>query len=228
MASRSRRSTRKPESKGMVDWTSLGISDSDSDGSSDQRPHRRSRRVGARGSSDQSKSEAEPVSSTDEEDSSIESQAVGRRSLRISTKQQEQKFGGGYTVDSEDDSSSRPRRSGRPRAKQIQQTLTSGRSKREPRRSTVESGSDYIAAGTRRSERTRGRPHRSMRERQEDEIPTNSENETGPKVVATKEQFHRLPEHDPFRQRHRQVCDTCGWQGGGAQMGADAGRQSKY
>ena len=201
----------------MVDWTSLGISDSDN--SPSWGSHRRSRRVGARGSSDQSKSEAEPVSSTDEEDSSIESRTGSRRSLRISTKQQEQSLGNGYMVDSEDDSHSRPRRPGRPRTKQIQQTLTSGRSKRELRRSTVESGSDYNAAGARRSERTRDRPHRSMRERQEDEISANSENEAGPKAVATKEQFHRLPEHDPFRQRHRQVCDTCGWQGDDAQMG---------
>jgi chromodomain-helicase-DNA-binding protein 4 len=192
---------------------------SDSDSSSGQRPRRRrAGRVGARGSSDDSESEAEPTS-TDEGDTSKESHTVGRRSLRISAKRQEQNLDNRYVVDSEDDSGSGPRRSGRQRTKKIQQTFTSGRGKRESRRSTIESGSDYHVAGARRSERTRDRPRRCMRERQEDEISTNSEYETSPKVVATKEQFHRLPGHDPFRQRHRQVCDTCGWQGDDAQKG---------
>jgi hypothetical protein len=128
MASRSRRNTRKPETTGMVDWTSLAVSDSDN--SSAKRSGRRSRRSGTRGSSDPSASEAEPRYSTGEEDNSEPSQPVGRRSLRISTKQQEQNLDNGYMVDSDDDSESRPRRPGRPRTKQIQQTLTSGRSKR--------------------------------------------------------------------------------------------------
>jgi chromodomain-helicase-DNA-binding protein 4 len=201
----------------MVDWTSLAVSDSDN--SSAKRSGRRSRRSGTRGSSDPSASEAEPRYSTGEEDNSEPSQPVGRRSLRISTKQQEQNLDNGYMVDSDDDSESRPRRPGRPRTKQIQQTLTSGRSKRGSRRSAIASGSDFGAMGARRSERTRDIPRRNMRERQEDEISANSENETGPKVVATKEQFHRLSEHDPFRQRHRQVCDTCDWQGDDAEKG---------
>ena len=200
----------------MVDWTSLAISDSDN--SSLQMSNRRSRRNGARGSSDSTDSEAEPHSSTDE-DSSEKSHTVGRRSLRISTKQQEQSSDAGFFVDSEEDSVGRHRRPGRPRTKQIQQTLTSARSKRGGRRHAIGSGSDTGAVGARRSERTRDVPRRNMRERQEDEISANSENETGPKVVATKEQFHRLSEHDPFRQRHRQVCDTCDWLGDDAAKG---------
>jgi chromodomain-helicase-DNA-binding protein 4 len=195
----------------MVNWTSLAISDSDN--SSAQRSSRRSRTNRNVGSSNPSESEAEPHSSTDEEDYSERYQLVGRRSLRISTRQQDQNFDDGYMVDSDDDSEARPRRPGRPRTKQIQQTLTSSRSKRGVRRGAIASGSDTGAVGTRRSERTRDIPRRNMRERQEDEISANSENETGPKVVATKEQFHRLSEHDPFWQRHRQVCDTCDWHG---------------
>ena len=192
---------------------------SDSDNSSAQTPSRQSRRNATRNSSDQTESEAEPHSSTDGGDNSEQSQLVGRRSLRISTKQQEQILDNGYMVDSDEDSDGGRRRPGRPRTKQIQRTLTSGRSKRGARRSAVESGSDFGAVGTRRSERTRDVPRRNMRERQEDEISANSENETGPKVVATKEQFHRFSEHDPFRQRHRQVCDTCDWQGDDAHKG---------
>ena len=201
----------------MVDWTALAISDSDN--SSVQRSNRPSRRNYTRNSSDPSESEAVPHSSTDEDNNSEQFHTVGRRSLRISIKQQEQISDNGYMIESEDDSEVGRRRPGRPRTKQIQQTLTSGRSKRTARRSAVDSGSDFGAVGARRSERTRDVPRRNMRERQEDEISANSENETGPKVVATKEHFHRLPEHDLFRQRHRQVCDTCDWQGDDAQKG---------
>jgi chromodomain-helicase-DNA-binding protein 4 len=201
----------------MVDWTSLAISDSDT--SSIQRSGHRSRRNYSRSSTDLNESEAEPNSSSDGEDDSEQSQTVGRRSLRISTKQQEQNLASGYMLDSEDDSEDGPRRPGRPRTKQIHQTLASSRSKRGAPRSAIASISDSRAVGARRSERTRDIPRRNMREIQEDEISANSENETGPKVVATKEQFHRFPEHHPFRQRHRQVCDTCDWLGDDAEKG---------
>lgn len=200
----------------MVDWTSLAISDSET--SSTQRSGHRSRRTYSRSSTDLNESEAEPNSSSDGEDDSEQSQTVGRRSLRISTKQQEQSLASGYMLDSEDDSEGAPRRPGRPRTKQIHQTLASSRSKRGAPRSAIASIGDGRAVGARRSERTRDIPRRNMREIQEDEISANSENQTGPKVVATKEQFHRFPEHHPFRQRHRQVCDTCDW------LGDDAGK----
>lgn len=216
MTLRTRRNTRKPETTGMVDWSLLDISDSED--LSPQRSSRWPRRISTRESSDLSESESEPHSSTDEDDSA-QSHTIGRRSLRLSSKQQERNLENRYTTHSDDDSEDRPRRSGRSRTKQIPQTLTSRRDKRGVRRSTTASSSDFGAVAPRRSARTRDILHRDMRERQEDEISANSENETGPKVVATKEQFHRLSEHDPFRQRHRQVCDVCDWRGDGAAKG---------
>ena len=62
---------------------------------------------------------------------------------------------------------------------------------------------------TRRSERTKILPHRNMRERHEDEISAASEEDIGPRVVATREIFPRLSEDNLFRQRHREECDVC-------------------
>ena len=52
-----------------------------------------------------------------------------------------------------------------------------------------------------------------MREKQEDEISSFEDEKVGPKVVSTKEYFARLPDHDAFRRRHRQECDTCYFKG---------------
>lgn len=56
-------------------------------------------------------------------------------------------------------------------------------------------------------------PHRSMRERQEDEISSFEGEKAGQKVTGAKEYFARVPEHDPFRKQHRQECDSCNWKG---------------
>ena len=48
-----------------------------------------------------------------------------------------------------------------------------------------------------------------MRERQEDEISAASEEDAGPRVIATREIFPKLPENHPFRQRHRPECEVC-------------------
>lgn len=58
-----------------------------------------------------------------------------------------------------------------------------------------------------------------MRERQEDDISSYEEEKAGPKVVGTKEFFARISEHDPFRKRHRQECDTCYFKGDDADKG---------
>jgi chromodomain-helicase-DNA-binding protein 4 len=52
-------------------------------------------------------------------------------------------------------------------------------------------------------------PQRNMREIQEDEISSFEDEKVGPKIISTKEHFVRLRDNDPFRQRHRQDCDTC-------------------
>src|SRR5256885_604197 len=79
-------------------------------------------------SSDQMESETE-LNFSSYEDNPEQSPPVGRRSLRISTRhrQQEQILANRPMVDSEDDSDSLPRRPGRPRTKQIHQTLASSR-----------------------------------------------------------------------------------------------------
>jgi chromodomain-helicase-DNA-binding protein 4 len=48
-----------------------------------------------------------------------------------------------------------------------------------------------------------------MKERHEDDISAHSEEDVGPKVVATKEVFPKLPKDNAFRRRHRPECDTC-------------------
>ena len=72
----------------------------------------------------------------------------------------------------------------------------------------------------RRSTRTRDRPQRSMRERQEDEIyaVSDQEEDKAPRIVAAKEHFDRAPD-DEFRRKHRQVCMTCFAQGDDAARG---------
>ncbi|PYH46782.1 putative chromatin remodeling complex subunit (Chd3) [Aspergillus saccharolyticus JOP 1030-1] len=64
--------------------------------------------------------------------------------------------------------------------------------------------------GTRHSTRTRKVLRKNLRERNEDEI---SENEGTPKhhekFFGAKEKFHKIPENDPFRERHRGACKRC-------------------
>jgi chromodomain-helicase-DNA-binding protein 4 len=62
----------------------------------------------------------------------------------------------------------------------------------------------------RRSSRNRNIHVRSMREKGEDEISENEAKVTGTRLIGAKESFINLSERDPFRLRHRQICDTCG------------------
>ena len=207
---------RKPESAGMVDWGALNISDSDS---STAQVARRSRKNKARASSDPTESEPEQRQSS-EDDEFEQSEPTGRRSLRLTSKRQQQAFSD-EGLASSDDSNSLPRRRGRPRQNPIEQTMTTGRSKRKVRQSIMLSDDDEDTKATRnrRSERTRQLPQRSMREKQEDELSAHSETEVGPKVVATKEHFPRLPEHESFRRRHCQTCIVCDIEGDSGDKG---------
>lgn len=73
----------------------------------------------------------------------------------------------------------------------------------------ADSGSDYIQK--RRSSRTKAVPRRDMRERGEDEISDLEVKAAGTKIITAKEKFVDLAEDDPFRLRHRQNCETCGF-----------------
>ncbi|KAG8529480.1 uncharacterized protein KY384_006117 [Bacidia gigantensis] len=50
---------------------------------------------------------------------------------------------------------------------------------------------------------------RSMREVDEDNIPEQGFTSNSIKYTGAKEHFKRLPENDPFRDRHCQTCDVC-------------------
>jgi chromodomain-helicase-DNA-binding protein 4 len=210
MASSTRRTTRRPQAEGFVNWTSLDLSDAD-----DAVPRKFGQRTRMRATQDSDESddsEREPQSSVDEEGFESEvSQPVGRRSLRLTLRKEEgyaeNNVGGDLSDDSVFDKPSK-------RRKIRSRNDTGGRKRGRPSLSKArEASMDSKRIGARRSERTRTQPHRSMRERHEDEISAYSEEEIGPKVVATKEYFERLPLHDQFRNRHRERCDTCGIEG---------------
>ena len=215
MASSSRRTTRRPQPEGFVNWTSLDLSDSD-----DATPRKFGQRVRQRtrqDSDDSADSEREPQSSASEEGfESDVSQPVGRRSLRLTLRKEdyaEDNIGGDLSDDS------MIRKPSKRRKTRSQNNAGRRKPGRPPRSKIRDTSVDTRPVGIRRSERTRTQPHRSMRERHEDEISAYSEEEIGPKVVATKEYFERVPFHDPFRSRHREQCDTCGIEGDTSEKG---------
>lgn len=207
MGSNSRRNARRPQADGFVNWTSLDLSDSDS--APPRRLGRRPRIHATQESDASADSDCEPQSSEDEEKfKSDASQPLGRRSLRLTLRRKEnlaEKNGGDDASDDSINYETSKRRKTKSRS-------GAGRKRRGPRSlsRTREPALRHASIGARRSERTRTQPRRSMRERQEDEISAHSEEEVGPKVVATKEYFERLPVNDDFRNRHRERCDTCG------------------
>lgn len=146
----------------------------------------------------------------EEDDASDEHHQTGRRSARLSGKRRlvdlKQEL-----LDLDSDSDTRPRRRGRARTSILPSSRGTSYPKRKPRLRAASSPEDN--GRLRRSERTRTKPRRSMRERQEDEISSYEEEKTGPKIISTKEYFARIPESDPFRRRHRQECDTCYFKG---------------
>jgi chromodomain-helicase-DNA-binding protein 4 len=200
---------------GVVNWSSLDMSDSD-----DSKPAKR-RRTRARDDSDDdmiSGDGNEPDDASDDEvELSDDSQPAGRRSSRLTTKRKSNYFQK-ELIELDEDESDRPRRRG-PRRAIRQPTRSSTRATQRPKSRTVDSSPEPEASGARRSERTRTQPRRSMRERQEDEISDHSEEEVGPKIVGAKEIFYRIPESDPFRKRHCQECESCAFHGDSADKG---------
>jgi chromodomain-helicase-DNA-binding protein 4 len=216
MASSSRRSTRRPQAEGFVNWTSLNLSDSDD--ASPRKFGQRLKRNKTQDSDESADSEREPQFSADEEGSESDApQYVGRRSLRLTKKKEngfaDTNFGGDLSDDSVIYKTSKRRK--------MTRSNNSGRGKRgRPSRSNTRDATvSHTSIGARRSERTRTQPRRSMRERHEDEISAYSEEEIGPKVVATKEYFERLSPDDEFRTRHRERCETCSISGDSTEKG---------
>ncbi|KAI1624979.1 adenosinetriphosphatase [Exophiala viscosa] len=199
-----KRRSVKQAASGMVDWTTMDISDTGEDEPS--APHRR------RTSGDDSEVtdvEMRDEAETEEEGDSDIPQEQGRRSARLTSKR---KFAHlkEELVELDDDSDQPRARRERGRKSAMRPNRGSMRTLRaRGTRARVSDTSPEVV--TRRSERTRTQPHRSMRERQEDEISSLEEEKSAPKVVGAKEHFARIPDHDPFRKRHRQDCDTCNW-----------------
>lgn len=216
MASSSRRNTRKPQAEGFINWASLDFADSDS--SSPRKSGQRPRRNATWSSERSADSECEPESSADEENfRSDASQPVGRRSLRLTMRKERNFTGNSAGGDVSEDSAAY----GRLKKRKTRLKDDTGRRRRGVRLQPTaqEALSSRTSIGARRSERTKTQPHRSMRERHEDEISAYSEEEIGPKVVATKEQFSSLPLDDAFRNRHSERCDTCSLSGDNAEKG---------
>lgn len=206
MEGRGRRSAsrRVPQAEGMVNWSQLGDSDSDENSGNDTRSGRRRKTAGDSDVDmveplDEPSEDEAPGDATSEEEGEA---STGRRSTRLKGARRMNYVQTDLDLDDSDSTARRFRE---------RSTLKPVRGRGRPRRGrrSSPSQSPEPAAGTRRSERTRVKPVRSMRERQEDEISSHSESGIGPKVVGTKEVFRRLAENDSFRRRHRQECDTC-------------------
>ncbi|OAX83660.1 hypothetical protein ACJ72_01973 [Emergomyces africanus] len=85
-----------------------------------------------------------------------------------------------------------------------------GHRPRRPRRPPKQhrlKNSKPIQLGVRSSQRIRST--KSMAERLEDDISEAEDNSAGVKYSATKEFFTKLSKDDPFRARHRQICNSC-------------------
>lgn len=220
MKRRGQKSRAPPKlASGIIDWNRIAVSDSD-----DEPPQKRRKNY-----AEDLLSDLEPAASSaddfaDSEDEDLHPQ--GRRSTRLAPKHRTKYFTQELSEiksldDSEDDV---PRRtSGRPARRQATKqsrgsikpsrgSLRPSRSSRARRGASSDDG-DKHDDNARRSERTRTQPRRSMREKQEDELSSQSEKDLAPKVVGTKEVFMKLPVSDPFRRRHQQECATCYNQG---------------
>lgn len=84
------------------------------------------------------------------------------------------------------------------------------RSARRLRAQKSNSESDNDARkGVRFSTRTRKSLRKNLRERLESDISENEAVPTEKRFSGAKEVFFKVPTDDPFRHRHRNVCDTC-------------------
>jgi chromodomain-helicase-DNA-binding protein 4 len=208
MEGRGRRSAgaQKPTANGFVNWDDVAKgSDDESDGAVVGFRRRKQQQaedsdVDMNGNTDED-SENEDDGDSDANSDQNEGPA-GRRSSRLKGNRKS------YTLETDLDLITRspPRLRGRTSTRP---TRGRGGRRTNGRRARSLSSSPEPAQGTRRSGRTRAKPVGSMRERQEDEISEHSGNDAGMKVVGTKEVFRRVDEHDDFRKRHREECDTC-------------------
>ncbi|KAG5304531.1 SHREC complex subunit Mit1 [Histoplasma capsulatum G186AR] len=64
-----------------------------------------------------------------------------------------------------------------------------------------------VSIGVRSSQRVKAL--KSIAERLEDDVSETEDNPAGAKYSATKEFFKQLPNEDPFRNRHQNVCNSC-------------------
>ncbi|OKL64036.1 hypothetical protein UA08_00599 [Talaromyces atroroseus] len=99
---------------------------------------------------------------------------------------------------------SKRRRSGRQAAQR-----TSGRIRQHQFEDDSDSNSHSRRRGVRSSTRTTKHKSNRFKERLEDDISEVEDAGTEKKFSGAKEKFYRLPSDDPFRLRHRQVCDSC-------------------
>ena len=210
MRNRSLRSRQPPTlPSGVIDWNKIHVSDTE-----DEQPARKRRKHYVEqdvSDIDQQASSADDFADDQDED---DLRPQGRRSNRLAPKRRSNYFQNELSeikdlLDSDEDVPRR--RSGRPPKRQVtrQQNATQTSRASRAKRAISSEEREERSANARRSERTRTQPKRSMRERQEDELSSQSEKDLGPKVVATKEVFTKIPPSDPFRKRHQPDCATC-------------------
>ncbi|KAK5075246.1 hypothetical protein LTR64_001451 [Lithohypha guttulata] len=192
---------------GLVDWNKIETSDSEVEPPARKRRKRYTKEV---------LSDVEPTRSSSDEfaDEEDDLRPAGRRSIRLAPKHRTNYFANELSgikdsLDSDEDIS-QPGRSRRPKRQATRHHSSSKPTRSVRARKAAESEErDLKFDNARRSERTRTQPRRSMRERQEDELSSQSEKDLAPKVVGTKEVFVKMPVNDPFRKRHQQECATC-------------------
>lgn len=206
MKTRGRGSQQPPKlPSGYIDWNKIEVSDSASEIGESERKKRKTYTEPDLSGIEQSYS-SDDFSSDSEEIL----QPKSRRSTRLGPNSRKNYFEKNlglrsFIDDSEQDipvSRRRPQR----KATRQSSTLQPFRASRTRRAAS----SEELPATARRSERTRAQPRRSMRERQEDDLSSQSEkDQQGPKAIGAKEVFVKLPTNDPFRKRHQQECATC-------------------
>lgn len=188
-----------------INWSRIQAADSDSEIEEPRRKRRKNYAEQDVSDVDKASSSGDDFADTDD------ARPRGRRSTRLAPKRRHRVLRG--ELDDMIDSDDEPVGRGRPKrqaakAARKKQVIQSARALRVARAASSEERGQRNA-DARRSERTRTQPKRSMRERQEDELSSQSEKDLGPKIVATKEVFEKLPKNDPFRQRHQQECAVC-------------------
>ncbi|CRG87580.1 Chromatin remodeling factor mit1 [Talaromyces islandicus] len=121
---------------------------------------------------------------------------------------------------SSDENSSGGTGSGVPRRRSTRQTNRRSSMKIRAQFSDSESDTRTSHPGTRFSTRTKKSGRTNLRERREDEISENEQAPAEKKYFGAKEKFYKLPSDDPFRLRHRQVCEVCAGHGNVKEKGS--------